>query len=322
MSNGNVTLDDLRGEIDEIDGAIHDLVMQRAALAERIGALKDSSARGDGVATAGAAYLRPGREAAVLRRLVARHSGSFPLPSLVRLWREIMSSLLRLQGPFSVAVLTTPENPGFWDVARDHYGSTTPMIACQSAGQVLREVTEGQASVGVLPFPEEGEVAPWWPFIASARDNEPKVISRLPFLVANPNGGRGQVSAVALARVTPEETGDDRSLLTVETGEQLSRARLIGALTAVGLPPIWQASGPAQIGGGLYLLEIEGFVSSDDPRLAKLAEILGNVLNRVTVLGAYPAPIVTAPSATTSVTPGTILDEQRRVGAAAGSLRS
>ena len=316
MSNGNVTLDDLRAEIDQIDGAIHDLVMRRAALAERIGALKDNSARVDGTAAAGAAYLRPGREATVLRRLVARHGGSFPLPSLVRLWREIMSSLLRLQGPFSVAVLTTPEQPGFWDVARDHYGSTTPMIACQSAGQVLREVTEGQASVGVLPFPEEGEIAPWWPFIASARDNEPKVISRLPFVVANHNGGRGQVSAVALARLTPEETGDDRSLLTVEMGEELSRARLIGALTTVGLPPIWQASGPAQIGqgGGLYLLEIEGFVSAEDPRLAKLAETLGSALNRVTVLGAYPAPIVTAP--------GVTHDEQRRVGAAAGSLRS
>ncbi len=315
MSNGNATLDDLRGEIDEIDGAIHDLLMRRAALAERIGALKDSSAQADGTAVAGA-YLRPGREAAVLRRLVARHSGSFPLPSLVRLWREIMSSLLRLQGPFSVAVLASPEHPGFWDVARDHYGSTTPMIACQSAGQVLREVTEGEASVGVLPFPEEGEIAPWWPFIASARGNEPKVVSRLPFLVTNQSGGRSQVSAVALARLTPEDTGDDRSLLTVEMGEELSRARLIGALSAVGLPPIWQASGPAQIGqgGGLYLLEIEGFVSSEDPRLAKLAETLGSALNRVTVLGAYPAPIVVAP--------GAFHDEQRRVGAAAGSLRA
>lgn len=315
MSNGNATLDDLRAEIDEIDGAIHDLVMRRAALAERIGALKDNSSRVDGAATAGAAYLRPGREAAVLRRLVARHGGSFPLPSLVRLWREIMSSLLRLQGPFSVAVLTSPDHPGFWDVARDHYGSSTPMIACRSAGQVLREVTEGEASVGVLPFPEEGDSAPWWPFIASARENEPKVISRLPFLVANAHGGRGQVSAVALARVTPEETGDDRSLLTVELGEELSRARLIGALNTVGLPPIWQASGPAQggQGSGLYLLEVESFVSPDDPRLAKLAETLGSALARVTVLGAYPAPIVIAVATS---------DEQRRVGAAAGSLRS
>lgn len=318
MTNGNATLDDLRGEIDEIDGAIHDLLMRRAALAEHIGALKDTTAQADGAVASAAAYLRPGREAVVLRRLVARHTGSFPLPSLVRLWREIMSSLLRLQGPFSVAVFTPADNPGFWDLARDHYGSTTPMIPCQSPLQVLREVTEGRATVGVLPFPEEGETAPWWPFIASTRGNEPKVISRLPFLASNQGSAgpsRGQVSAVTLACLTPEETGDDRSLLTIELVEELSRARLIAALTGVGLPPIWQVSGPSHGGqGGLYLLETESFVSPEDPRLAKLAEALGSALNRVTVLGAYPAPIVAT---------GTAHDEPpRRVGAAAGSLRS
>ncbi len=295
MTNANATLDDLRGEIDEIDGAIHELLMRRAVLAERIGAVKDDSARSDG-ATGAAAYLRPGREAAVLRRLVERHSGSFPLPSLVRLWREIMSSLLRLQGPFSVAVFTVSDNPGYWDLARDHYGSTTPMTPCQSPIQVLREVAEGRATVGVLPFPEEGEPAPWWPLVASARTNEPKVISRLPF-VALPNASaatsRAQVSAVAIACLTPEETGDDRSLLTLEITEELSRARLTNALAAVDLPSLLQVAGPSHGGqtGGLYLIETEGFVTFDDPRLVKLAETLGNALSRVTVLGAYPAPI-------------------------------
>lgn len=313
MTNDNATLDDLRGEIDEIDDAIHALVMRRAAMAERIAAAKDDTARSDGRATA-AAYLRPGREAAILRRLVARHSGSFPLASLVHLWREIMSSLVRLQGPFSVAVFTVADNPGYWDLARDHYGSTTLLIACQSAIQVLREVTEGRATVGVLPFPQEGEAAPWWPFIGNARNNEPKVIARLPFLVANQataGATRSQVSAVAVASLTPEETGDDRSLLTLELGEELSRARLVSALASVGLAPLWQTTGPSHgAQGGLYLIETEGFVAPDDARLAKLAEILGNALSRVTILGAYPSPILGSASAE---------DSTRRL--AAGSLR-
>ena len=315
MTNDNATLDDLRGEIDEIDDAIHALVMRRAAMAERIAAAKDDTARNDGRAAAG--YLRPGREAAVLRRLVACHSGSFPLPSLVHLWREIMSSLVRLQGPFSVAVYTVADNPGYWDLARDHYGSTTPLIACQSAIQVLREVTEGRATVGVLPFPQEGDAAPWWPFIGNARNNEPKVIARLPFLVANQATGgatRGQVSAVAVASLTPEETGDDRSLLTLELVEELSRARLVSALASVGLAPLWQTTGPSHGGqGGLYLIETAGFVAQDDARLAKLAEMLGNALNRVTILGAYPSPIL--------IPGGTAAEESNRRLAAAGSLR-
>lgn len=315
MTNDNATLDELRGEIDEIDNAIHALVMRRAAMAERIAAAKDDSARSDGRSGA-AAYLRPGREAAVLRRLVARHSGSFPLPSLVHLWREIMSSLVRLQGPFSVAVFTVADNPGYWDLARDHYGSTTPLIACQSPIQVLREVTEGRATVGVLPFPQEGDAAPWWPYIGNPRNNEPKVIARLPCLVANQTNGatRGQVSAVAVASLTPEETGDDRSLLTLELVEELSRARLVSALASVGLAPLWQTTGPSHGGrGGLYLIETEGFVSPDDTRLAKLAEILGNALNRVTILGAYPSPIV--------IPGGAAAEDSSRPLAAAGSLR-
>lgn len=312
MTNANATLDDLRGEIDEIDGAIHELLMRRAVLAERIGAVKDDSARSDG-AVGMAAYLRPGREAAVLRRLVQRHSGSFPLASLVRLWREIISSLLRLQGPFSVAVLSVADNPGFWDLARDHYGSTTPMTPCQSPIQVLREVAEGRATVGVLPFPEEGEAAPWWPLVASTRTNEPKVISRLPFVaLASAAGNRAQVSAVAIACLTPEETGDDRSLLTLEIAEELSRARLTHALASVGLPALLQVAGPSHGGqtGGLYLIETEGFVTFDDPRLAKLADTLGSALSRITVLGAYPAPIVS------------LEEPVRKLGAAAGAGRS
>lgn len=293
MTNANATLDDLRGEIDEIDGAIHELLMRRAVLAEQIGAVKDDSARSEGVGGA-AAYLRPGREAAVLRRLVERHSGSFPLASLVRLWREMMSSLLRLQGPFSVAVLNVTDNPGFWDLARDHYGSTTPMAPCQSPIQVLREVSEKRATVGVLPFPEEGESAPWWPLVASTGNNEPKVIARLPFVANAMTGNRPQVSAVAIACVTPEETGDDRSLLTLEIDEELSRARLNHALATVGLPALWQVAAPSQGArrGGLYLVETKGFVTADDARLAKLAEILGSALSRVTLLGAYPAPMM------------------------------
>lgn len=313
MTNANGTLDDLRREIDEIDGVMHDLLMRRTAIAERIGAAKDDSARLDGTSTT--AYLRPAREAAVLRRLVSRHSGAFPLAALVRLWREIMSSVLRLQGPFSVAVYMAPETsgswPAYWDLARDHYGSTTPMTPCHSPIQVLREVTEGRATVGVLPFPEEGETMPWWPLVANNRPDEPKVIARLPFAVTANNGGRGQVSAIAVARLAPEETGDDRSLFVVEIANDVSRAWLNGALSTVGLPPLWQVAGPEQAGQGsrLYLVESAGFVAADDARLTALAKSLGGALNRVAVIGAYPSPIVQ--------------DEPlRQAGAAAGSGRS
>ncbi len=290
MSDGKTTLDDLRGEIDQIDTALHDLLMRRAALAEQIGQAKlPGPAQGAGKGPA--VYLRPGREASVLRRLVRRHSGPFPVTSLVRLWREIMSSLLRLQGPFSVAVLSggpdTP--PGLWDLARDHYGAATPMIACQSVSQVMREVSEGRATVGVLPFPEQGEAAPWWPMLLGAGPDEPRVFARLPFY--EPASDRGAtLSAVAIARVAPEATGEDRSLLVIETSEELSRARLTSSLSTAGLPPVYIVDAPRS-GVARYLAEIDGFIAPNDGRLAQFAAAVGPSLMHVVTLGAYAATL-------------------------------
>jgi len=59
--------------------------------------------------------------------------------------------------------------PVMWDLARDHYGSHTPMMAFHSASELLRTLGEGRAAVGVLPMPAEGESAPWWPLCADGR---------------------------------------------------------------------------------------------------------------------------------------------------------
>jgi len=95
MDTPQGNLDDLRGEIDEIDTALHDLIMRRAAIVENIAAAKGEQT---------ASGMRPAREAEILRRLVARHSGPFPRASLVRIWREIISAVTAMQGPYSVAL--------------------------------------------------------------------------------------------------------------------------------------------------------------------------------------------------------------------------
>ncbi|WP_042704124.1 chorismate mutase, partial [Azospirillum sp. B506] len=126
MASARTPLDDLRREIDQIDDAIHDLLMRRAAVVERIGA-----AKGNGAAEAGAqpVFLRPAREATILRRLMARHAGTFPAQVVVRIWREMITAFTRMQGPFAVAVYAPEDRRGFWDVARDHFGGFVPMTA-------------------------------------------------------------------------------------------------------------------------------------------------------------------------------------------------
>src|ERR1700730_11841719 len=83
MSSNKPTLDDLRRQIDAIDDQLHDLIMRRTEVVEAIGKEKK-----DGKVPPS----RPGREAIILRRVAARHSGNFPAVALVRMWREMLAA--------------------------------------------------------------------------------------------------------------------------------------------------------------------------------------------------------------------------------------
>ncbi|MEQ8965745.1 MAG: chorismate mutase [Azospirillaceae bacterium] len=277
------TLDSLRREIDAIDDQIHGLLIRRTEIVERIAAFKT----GDNT------FLRPAREAMILRRLAARHRGRFPLPVLVRIWREMIAAFCRIQGPFAIAVTAPTDTRGLWDVARDHYGSATPITAMPSAMQALRAVAAGRASVAVVPLPDdiaEGE-DPWWRALVSGDPTTPRIVDRLPILAAA--GGEGERGALGVARLRPEPTGDDHAYLVVELAEDMSRGRLKDHLDAAGLPPVafWSRERRPQDETTPVLLEIADFVAEDDARLGDLADRLGSAAQRIVVIGAYALPV-------------------------------
>jgi chorismate mutase-like protein len=284
MSKTAAPLEDLRRRIDAIDDQIHDLLMQRAEVVEAIGDSKRS---------VNGSILRPGREARILRRLVARHRGRFPRPVLVRLWRELLSGTVAIQTDFLVAVHAPEDASGCWDLARDHYGSHTPMAAYRSLGEVLRVVTEERAGAGVLPMPEQGERDAWWRVLAAGGADGPRVIARLPF------AGRGNArkeggDALVISRSAPEPSGEDRSLIVVETDGEVSRARLIAAFSAVGLEVTHIVTVEAGPSVAAHLVEIDDLAVPDDRRLASAIEPLGDKVMRVSSLGFYARPFAPA----------------------------
>ncbi len=285
MSRPQESLEELRREIDRIDDAMHDLMMRRAELAQRIRRVK-----GDGPA------FRPAREAQLLRRLLQRHQGALPGAVVARMWREMMAAMLGVQGKLTVAVADGAGNPGVWDLARDHFGSHSTIEELATPAQVVRAVSDGEALVGVLPLPREDEAEPWWRGLAAAgRDNgQPRVVARLPFVAAG-NARGEKPGALVLARVEPEPTGKDRSLVVIETKGDMSRARLTEVLTRTGLQPslIIGASMPGDEESRLALVEIEQFLPADDARLAGLGAE-ARPITRVTVIGAYAEPLAPA----------------------------
>jgi len=279
MTLGETSLAELRREIDAIDDSLHDLLMRRGDVQAQVGRAK----AGDGV------YIRPGREALVLRRLIARHEGAFPKAALVRIWREIFAAGLSLQGAFSVAV---PASAGgtVKTLAVEHFGALTPTHELADPAAVLAAVREGEAAVGVLPMPAPGEGDPWWRRLA--RDaNGPPVIARLPF--AAPASRAGEAEALAVGAAPAEDTGDDRSLLTLEAAGEASDAEISTAVTDAGVEPVAWLTAPADNGGGrLHLVETPGLVTDADARLETLAGTAAVADARV--LGSYAVPLTAA----------------------------
>ena len=262
---------------------MQDLLIERVSVVGHVSALKRSNS--------GVDIHQPAREAEILRRLVAR-SKDFPPATLVRMWREMLAATVRLQGPFSIAVYMTPEAQGYWDIARDQYGSHTPIVGYRSTAQIIRAVTEGQATIGILPIPEEEERDPWWRYMISAQENAPHVIARLPF------GARGNVrpdtaDALAIGRGPQVPTGRDRTLIATENAPDISRGRMFSLLSRLDLQCSFMAS-TQQADVAYTLIELDGFVPISDTRLIQFKEQLGTALSRLLGFGGYALPLTPA----------------------------
>src|SRR5665647_712092 len=85
------SLGDLRKEIDRIDESMHQLLMERGDIIDRLIAVKKSQETGSA--------FRPVREAEMMRSLVQRHKDILPLDTVESIWRVIISTFTYVQAP-------------------------------------------------------------------------------------------------------------------------------------------------------------------------------------------------------------------------------
>ena len=284
MTESDAPLVALRSQIDEIDAAIHDLLMRRAAVADEV-----ARAKGGGLA------WRPARGARVLRRLMERHRGAFPPRTVVHIWREIVSAMTRLQGDFSVAVYAPWGEPASLDAARDHFGCEAAIESFGAGRKVLDAVEDGSAAVGVLAVPKAGAEAGWWDLLADGGDRRAAICAELPFA---PTAGRSD-RFFCVAAIAPEESGDDRTLVVLHAGSGIGCGEIEAEAASAGLaaPRVRESAA----GAGRYFVEFAGFAAPGDARLDRLARIGGGTADAVGHLGAWPAPLAAPAPANGSV---------------------
>jgi chorismate mutase len=164
------SLAELRKEIDRIDEGMHQLLMQRGDIIDRLIQVKQTQEVGSA--------FRPAREADMMRRLVERHRGILPLDTVESIWRVIISTFTYVQAPFSVHADVSIGESAMRDSARFHFGFTVPYVAHFSAAAAVEAVAKSKGDLALVPA-ISGRT-PWWLMLEHA--GAPKIIARLPFV--------------------------------------------------------------------------------------------------------------------------------------------
>jgi chorismate mutase len=137
------SLDAVRARLDEIDAALLALVDERAGLAKDVATAKAAAGDGDKFA------LRPGRETALLRRLLARPRTAARPSLVVRIWRELIGDSLSRQGPFHINVWGGKDPARAVEFARHRFGAAPPLRTLAKPEEALA-AAKTLGGVGVL----------------------------------------------------------------------------------------------------------------------------------------------------------------------------
>jgi chorismate mutase len=215
MTTASPSLDDIRRDIDRIDDAILALLAERAAATGRVKAHKSGSG------TIVASPIRPAREAAILRRLLAKRDPAIAPDLLVRLWRTILvhSTLSQAQ----VRLHAGACDLGARLILNDHFGAM-PVIAHGTATAALQALGKSASDIAAIPAASE-----WSHAFLNGIAGPAQVIATLPIVK------HGATPALLVfGHTEPVPSGGDVTILTGPGPVPNTALELLWHVTAAG----------------------------------------------------------------------------------------
>ncbi|MEZ5995392.1 MAG: chorismate mutase [Hyphomonadaceae bacterium] len=257
------SLDAIRAEIDGIDSKLLALFAERLRVSEKLAGVK---------APHPGLPIRPGREVALLRRLVSEAPAPLERENVVELWRALIAAGLRRQRVIDVVVGGGRGDPTrLFDIARRHFGARTRIKDLGEPQAALQRAAENPNSVvAVTAWPAAPGVGAWWPALSETRFQSLHIIAGLPLI----GGGEDPEAALFAASPSEQAGGDVTLLMAFDPHHRLQRA-----LNEVGFTGREVARAEPRV-----LVRVDGFIGVDDPRAAALTR---SGLERVRVLGSY-----------------------------------
>ena len=210
---------ELRRNIDQIDDELMRLLLKRQSFVHQVGELK--KAAGDT-----GSFIRPDREAAMIRSMVKRFTGTeFHPAAAAQLWRIMIGAALTHESPLALSV--SRHAPQTLTLAREYFGNFIPATVQEKPDAVLADCLKSPHTIGVFSEKEKD----WWGN-ALTRNPQLKIFAKLPF-VAIPHDPVSE-AVYMIGQVTPADTGEDESIFfnggwTIKPGFHATEKQCIGA---------------------------------------------------------------------------------------------
>lgn len=275
----------LRQKIDAIDDAMIALLIERAQIVEEVGALKSHSS--DSVS-----FIRPGREATMLRRLMEKTNNAFPKAAIAAMWRIIIGASLNIEQKLQVSVhIHEGDTTPYW-YSREYFGAFTQLTTYRTSAQVISDLSQDKANVGVLFLPLGVDSDTWWCNFNPAQHNM-YIFAFIPFVQPSLEKNQTEIpKLIALAKAMPEETGDDKTVLVLNVSADISQTKIIKLFEQHGFQTEYLASiqpknAPEK---KYYLIEIAGFLMNEQVAIEQMVQTIDSTAS-VTLLGSYAVPI-------------------------------
>lgn len=283
-----VELRALRDRIDRVDHQIHQLLNDRARLAQGVAEVKERYRQEGEIPV----FYRPEREAQVLRAVMKRNEGPLPDQAVARLFREIMSVCLALEQPMRV-VFPGPEGTFTQQAAQKHFGQAVHCQALPDLEAVFTEVEQGSAHYAVVPIETENAglirhtldlFRRFELFICGEVELAPEAVAR---------AGDRCPRFLVVGRAAVGPSGEDKtSLLLICRDEPGVLHDLLSPFQkrGISLTRLETRSSGEQDWKMLFYIDFEGH--REDPVVAELLSELNSLDIEVKFLGSYPKAVL------------------------------
>lgn len=278
-------LTEFRRQIDALDDKIINLLIERIGIVNNVGKMKRKK-------FPDICPIRAGREADMINRVMAKFEGSlFPPAAAASIWRTLIGASTSLENLLSISAYTPEGNNDFYWMAREYFGPFQPVNKQPNINQAISDVTEGNAAIAIVPQLCSSDESQWWMNLLQQGKNTPKIFAHIPFVYFGKQE-MNDPAALAISRLSPEETGNDTSFIVIKADENISQSKLQASFVDSKLDAKWVqvASIEESKAKRYHLVKIDGFITTENTCLKNIGEALKQDIHEIYFIGAYAKP--------------------------------